>query len=212
MLLTANQAIQKASDTGHWAVGMCDNFVANMFGLSASGYTTAVAHWNAIPAGEKHPGNANAPAGALVFWGGGDGHVAIADGAGNVYSTDISGAGTVTRVPLSTVTQKWGKPYLGWSTPYFSGQSVSTGGVTQASLVSPVSSLTSGLNSKLNPFEWIAKAFGTDFTDVLERLGLILMGSIIVLVGIFYFTKSGNEKRKEVTGVAKTATLGKVGL
>lgn len=204
-MLSASQAIQKASDTGRWAVGMCDNFVANMFGLSNSGYPTAVSHWNSIPAGDKHPGSTSAPAGALVFWGGGDGHVAIADGAGNVYSTDISGAGTVTKVPLSTVSSKWGKPYLGWSTPYFSGQTTSTGGIIQASNTTTVGSVAGSVGSALNPLEWLAGAFNTDFKDLLERLGLIIMGTVILIIGVVYFTKYGEGVQGRAKTVAKIA-------
>lgn len=211
-MLTASQAIQKAGSTANWAVGMCDNFVANMFGLSASGYTTAVTHWNAIPADVKHPGGTNPPAGALVFWGGGDGHVAISDGAGNVYSTDIGGPGTVTRVPLSTISQKWGKPYLGWSDPYFSGQSTATGGVVQQASYTTPASVAGGVVNALNPFEWLAKAFGTDFKDLAERAALVVMGFTILLIGVFYFTKLGGKARKKGEQVGKTAALAEVGL
>jgi hypothetical protein len=100
---------------------MCDNFCANMYGYTFSGYTDAVAHWNHLPAADKHPGETFIPPGMLAFWGGGHGHVAISDGTGYVWSTDISGAGTVSRVPLGLIASRWGKPYLGWGEPMFQG-------------------------------------------------------------------------------------------
>lgn len=115
------EAMARCAATRTWAVGMCDNFCGNMYGFGNSGYADAVAHWNSLTAAQRHPGDADAPAGMLVFWGGGHGHVAISDGLGYIWSTDIAGAGTVARVPLSRVTSLWGKPYLGWSTPVFQG-------------------------------------------------------------------------------------------
>lgn len=130
-MTTYQQALAFAAAAGHWAVNMCDNFVANCWGFSASGYNTALDNWNASPS--KHAGDMNAPAGALMYWGGGDGHVAISNGDGTIWSTDISGAGTVTRVPASLIAQRWGKPYLGWAPPFFQGRSagaVGPGGST----------------------------------------------------------------------------------
>lgn len=110
---------------------MCGQFCAAMYGFDSSGYNTALIQWNSIPAKDKHPGDVNAPAGMLLFWGVGQGHVAISDGAGGCWSIDISGPGTVTRVPASRITSSWGKPYLGWSLPYFQGTEW-TGSVTVA--------------------------------------------------------------------------------
>jgi len=188
-------ALSRAKSTLHWTVGMCDNFVANMYGFSNSGYNTALDHWNAIPSADKHPGDTKAPAGALVFWGGGDGHVAISDGTGYIYSTDISGAGTVSRVPLSEVSQKWGKPYLGWSSPYFSGQTTNVGGYNGSvgtgitgtaptaqdlstglsqGIDSSIRVLTAGLFDSIGKFIWWGGCI---------VLGLVLMGLGIVVLG-----------------------------
>jgi GH25 family lysozyme M1 (1,4-beta-N-acetylmuramidase) len=104
---------------------MCGQFCAAMYGYGSSGYRDALTQWNLIPAGRRHPGKTDAPAGSLLFWGGGSaghGHVAIADGLGNVWSIDISGAGTVSSVPAGTISSRWGLPYLGWTVPYFQGQ------------------------------------------------------------------------------------------
>jgi hypothetical protein len=119
--ISRRTALARAATTRAWAVGMCDNFCANMYGFTASGYVDAVAHWKALPARLRHSGDTEVPAGMLAFWSGGHGHVAISAGGGEVWSTDIAGAGTVARVPLSRVAADWGKPYLGWSEPVFQG-------------------------------------------------------------------------------------------
>ena len=125
-------ALKKAASTKTWGVGLCDNFVAEMWGESGSGYDTALDNWNASP-GKVQGGEALsslAPAGALYYWGGGDGHVAISAGDGTVYSTDIGGPGTVTRVPFTEISQKWNKPFLGWAPPFFDGKSPGATGPT----------------------------------------------------------------------------------
>jgi hypothetical protein len=98
-------------DSNHPWDGWCDNFVAHAYGRSASGYPTAIAHFNSLNSrGLMHSGSA--PAGALVFFAaapinGNAGHVMIAEGDGNY----ITSAATVRRVALS-----WpGATYLGWS-------------------------------------------------------------------------------------------------
>ena len=119
------EALARCALTRSWAVGMCGQFCAAMYGYGASGYRDALTQWRQTPPGIRHPGATDAPPGALVFWGGGSaghGHVAIADGTGSVFSIDIGGAGTVTRVSTGTITSRWGLPYLGWTAPYFQGQ------------------------------------------------------------------------------------------
>lgn len=119
------EALAQCAITRTWAEGMCGQFCAAMYGYNASGYRDALIQWQMIPSGSKHPGAMNAPPGALYFWGGGSaghGHVAIADGTGSCWSIDISGPGTVSRVPAGTITSRWGLPFLGWSVPYFQGQ------------------------------------------------------------------------------------------
>ena len=124
-MATAAQAIARAKATAHWAVGMCDNFVANMYGYDSSGYETAVKNWQSTPGGLRHPGDWNAPAGALMYWGGGRtgaGHVAISLGNGSIISTDATGPGIVGTVSARLPTDQWGHPYLGWAFPYFQGK------------------------------------------------------------------------------------------
>lgn len=114
-------ALARCARTRTWSVDMCDNFCANMYGYTASGYRTALVHWESLAVGNKRPGDVHAPPGMLMYWGVGQGHVAISDGLGSVFSIDISGPGTVSRVPYMLITQRWGKPYLGWSPPIFQG-------------------------------------------------------------------------------------------
>jgi uncharacterized protein YraI len=97
----------------------CDHVVALAYGWSASGSTTALTHWNAIPSAYKHSGDTNVPAGGLAFFSGGDGHVMISIGGGNFVSNDIGGNGTLTVTTIAKIKSIWGKPYLGWSQPWF---------------------------------------------------------------------------------------------
>lgn len=118
------QALVKAASTTGWSVGMCGQFCAAMYGYGFSGYKDAVAQWQQTPRALRHPGVTDEPPGALLYWGGGSaghGHVAIAAGDGSCYSIDISGPGTVTRVPVDLIHTLWGLPYLGWAVPFFQG-------------------------------------------------------------------------------------------
>lgn len=181
-MLTVSQALAKASSTTRWAVGMCDQFVANMYGFSASGYPTAQDNW--LASKDKHPGDFNAPAGALMFWSGGAGHVALSDGKGGIYSTDISGNGTVSHVPATEITQKWGKPYLGWAVPQFEGQEGS---------VSPVSgTVPVGLFGDLTGAD-IGQGLEQGFMAALQpaiNYGLwgleTVIGIVMILVAVFF--------------------------
>lgn len=201
MLSSFSQALSRAAATSSWAAGMCDNFVANMYGLSASGYTTAVTHWNAIPSQYKHT-DGNPPAGALAFWGGGLGHVAISDGNGYVFSTDQPSQGEVGHVPLSAITQGWGKPYLGWTDPYFGGQVVGVGGVGNgASQFSATYTGATNANSAIPGIPSVGSILGglvLPSKDHLQRLGLILLGAMLVIIGIINFTKTGNKVKIKV--------------
>ncbi len=193
---SAADAVAKAKSTVRWAVGMCDNFVANMYGYSSSGYATALANWNSTPSGLKHPGDSNAPAGALMYWDGGDGHVAISLGNGNIVSTDISGNGTVSTVPASEVSSKWGKRYLGWAYPFFQGQQATSnlGGITGSTSTATDAGF---LSSTVNPdklasgfLNGIAKPFETLLGTVVWGMET-LIGLAMVVVGIRLITLKG---------------------
>lgn len=189
-MISWQQALQNAMRTHTWAVGMCDNFVANMYGYSSSGYNTALVHWNSIPGASQHPGDQNAPAGALMFWGGNqDGHVAISDGSGGIFSTDIGGQGTVSHVPSSEITSKWGLQYLGWSPPIFQSGSAGTvggySGVTQAFSMNPGDIVGNAATGGLLGFLTGSSGFGTDIKDLAERAALIILGGVLILIGLY---------------------------
>ena len=102
--------------------GRCDHVMALAYGWSASGSTTARAHWLAIPSSYKHAGDSNVPAGGLAFFSGGStgaGHVMISIGGGNFVSTDIHGSGTFTVTTIAEIKSKWGETYSGWAQPWF---------------------------------------------------------------------------------------------
>lgn len=179
---------------------MCDQFVASMYGYGASGYDTAQAHWDTLPGNVKHTGDMGAPAGSLMFWQGGSngyGHVALSDGQGGIYSTDISGAGTVSHVPASDISQKWGMGYLGWTPPVFQGQSGSVGVYTGVASATPVSS-TTFIGSLLS-------GFGMPASDLLQRGGLIVFGAILILIGLNSIGKTPIKSTvKSIQGAKKT--------
>lgn len=119
-----SDALARCAVTAFWEQGMCGQFCAAMYGYGFSGYRDAFTQWQRIPAELKFPGDTGAPPGALLFWSGGSrdhGHVAVADGAGSCFSIDIGGPGTVSRAPVSRISQQWDLPFLGWSVPYFQG-------------------------------------------------------------------------------------------
>jgi hypothetical protein len=97
----------------------CLHLVARAYGWDASGTPDAATFWSTAP--ERHAGDPNPPAGALVFWATGhpEGHVALSAGNGVVISNDIGGAGTVTAVALTDLTARWHARYLGWTPPLF---------------------------------------------------------------------------------------------
>jgi uncharacterized protein YraI len=99
-------------DSNHAWDGWCDNFVAHAYGLAASGYATAIAHYNHMASQGLISTTGTPPSGALVFYAaaainGYAGHVMLSEGNGNYITT----APTIRRVSLT-----WpGATYLGWS-------------------------------------------------------------------------------------------------
>jgi len=97
----------------------CDHVVGLAFGRSASGFYSAIVHWQSTPERFRHY-DRSPPPGAPVFFRSGEyGHACISTGGGNVISTDINGPGTLTRSSISDIERRWGSPYLGWTNPYF---------------------------------------------------------------------------------------------
>lgn len=209
-MLTPEQALAKAKSTASYAVGMCDRFVAQMFGFSSSGYNRAIDNWNAVPVSSRHLGDTNAPAGSLMFWSGGSagaGHVAISDGNGGVYSTDQPSPGRVSNVPASAITDGWHETYLGWTPPYFQGQMGSVGAagtgngstVTQAGTTGTNASATSDILSSI-----LGLGGGKGTKDLAERAGLILLGVILIVVGLWKFTAVGEHVQNPLKSSGKT--------
>ncbi len=99
-------------DSNHPWNGWCDNFVAHAYGRAASGYATAIAHYNHMYSQGLISTSGTPPSGALVFYAaaqinGYAGHVMLSEGNGYYITT----APTIQRV-----TQSWpGATYLGWS-------------------------------------------------------------------------------------------------
>lgn len=107
-------AAESAHPTQVWA-GLCLKMVRTMFGAAASS-PTAYDAWKAIPSKYTHTWY-NPPAGVPVYWKGGSqnaGHIAISDGHGNVWSSDIKRHGKVDLVPIGLIHSEWNLTYLGW--------------------------------------------------------------------------------------------------
>jgi len=92
--------------------GWCLKFVRIMLGVGTQ-YNSAIDAWNG--AKTKHT-TGTPPKGVPVFWRISQfGHVALSDGGGYCYSTDIQRRGKVDRVPIAKIGSRWGATYLGWS-------------------------------------------------------------------------------------------------
>lgn len=98
------------------AVGLCLQRVRECYGIGAQA-PDAVGAWNLVPTKWVHTWY-TPPLGTPVFWSGGSaghGHIAIADGQGNVWSTDILRPGYWDLVPTAMIHSKWDLTYLGWT-------------------------------------------------------------------------------------------------
>lgn len=107
----AAQVAHPSQDWHNW----CLVFSRMAFGVGPK-YPDASQGW--YNATYKHPGTATPPAAVPVWWTGGSqghGHVAVSDGNGYCYSSDILRYGKIDRVPIALINQKWGLPYKGWT-------------------------------------------------------------------------------------------------
>jgi hypothetical protein len=189
---TTAEALAWCSRMRIWAVGMCGQFCAAAYGYGASGYGDALAQWQLTPAGIRHPGDTDAPPGALLFWAGGSaghGHVAVADGTGACFSTDISGPGTVSRVSASMISSRWGLPYLGWTYPFFQDEQWSPAMIkgVDVSRFQAVSGWQTGID-----FAFTKVTQGTSYVNsewVSQRNTMRLAG---LVVGYYHFLEKGN--------------------
>lgn len=106
------------------STGWCLKAVRTCYGVDALDFTPndGKSPW-AVEAYEgaenQHPTKnpADIPRGVPVFWSkdGRPGHIAIATGNGNCYSTDISRPGYFDEVPISRISTTWGMTLLGWT-------------------------------------------------------------------------------------------------
>lgn len=93
---------------------LCLKRARTLLGVPAK-FGSAIAAWNATAKADRHPGD-HPPRGVPVFWSVGRfGHVAVSDGGGWCFSTDIKRRGRLDRVPIALIHQRWGATYLGWS-------------------------------------------------------------------------------------------------
>ena len=197
------EVLAKCAVTRRWAVGMCGQFCAAMYGYGFSGYRNAITQWQKTPPDLKFPRSGAALPGALVFWAGGSaghGHVAIADGTGHIFSTDISGPGTVSRVPLDMIERRWGQPYLGWTVPYFQGERWSPVGIygTDVSNYQPGNFLLElpGSSTRKVDFAIIKITEGTTYTNpkwITQRQRARDHG---LSVGFYHFARPGSMKNQ----------------
>lgn len=195
----------------------CDGYVADAYGLANSNYEDARAHWNAVPARLKHPGDRNPPTGALVFWDiGNSGHVALVVGRGKegpiVSTTHVRG--TPTQMSLEECTRQlggWGV-YYGWSAPWFHGNSEDVGGATDPATAAADKAGKDPSTSSYSPSQ-VKSSSTLGVTNVMSsglNVGGILGGGFVPSTGPGGSTNStsvgGGTDSAETTGVSPTAT------
>jgi len=190
--------LAKCATTTRWSQGMCGQFCAAMYGYGFSGYVDAITQWNMIPAALKHPGSTDAPPGALLFWSGGSaghGHVAIAVGDGSCFSIDISGPGTVSRVPERMIGTLWGLPYKGWSAPYFQGQEWQPVGIygTDVSGYQPINfALSLPSSGRKVDFAFIKITEGTGYVNSKWTAQRQWARDHGLVIGFYHFARPGD--------------------
>lgn len=113
----AVDAMKELHDSGaDVGLGQCLHTCRTAWGLSG-GEPDAATQWAHTDKAHRHSGPA--PLGAPVFWTGGThgyGHVALSDGRGNVWSTDLPIPERVGLVPVGEVARAWpGHVLVGWA-------------------------------------------------------------------------------------------------
>ena len=105
-------AYQSRYSTYNW-YRQCLKFARSCYGVAAKYATAGEAYAHTRYRHTSWP----PPAGALVWWTkiGQAGHVALSDGKGNCWSTDIRRVGKVDLVPIVTIERSWGIKYRGWT-------------------------------------------------------------------------------------------------
>jgi GH25 family lysozyme M1 (1,4-beta-N-acetylmuramidase) len=116
--------------------------------------------------------------------------VAVADGTGSCFSIDISGPGTVSRVPIAMISQRWGLPYLGWSVPFFQGSQWSASQMIKGVDVA-IYQAESGWETGVD-FAFMKVTQGTSYVNprwVSQRDNARAAG---LVVGYYHFLEAGN--------------------
>jgi hypothetical protein len=108
---------QSATGIPHHGDGECLMAVRECYGFPA-GVPDAIASW--VMSAHKHPQTDpdRIPRGVPVYWSGGSaghGHIAISNGDGTCWSTDIKRVGFFDRTPIAQIHDQWGLTLLGWS-------------------------------------------------------------------------------------------------
>jgi hypothetical protein len=111
------EARREHDDGVTFPLGMCLQRVRLCYDVAAL-YTDAATAW--LRARHRHPqvDPAAFPRGVPVFWTGGSaghGHIAIATGDGECWSTDILRGGHWDKVPIDLIRQRWGLALVGWT-------------------------------------------------------------------------------------------------
>lgn len=113
MTRTPDQAIDHCSRQSKggpaFAVGTCKKQCRLAYAVPSDGTGSAAEAWRQTDYRLNVAGD-QAPRGALLWWTGGSndyGHVAIADGKGGVWSTDILRNGYFDHVPFAKIGSKW---------------------------------------------------------------------------------------------------------
>ncbi|MFB9315370.1 hypothetical protein [Nocardioides plantarum] len=123
MPLPVKQALQRAAaQSAHgpaFGVNECQMQCRLLYEVPSNGTLTAADDWNKSK--NKHTGNPHdAPVGAFHRWTGGStgaGHVAVSQGAGSVWSTDIKRPGYFDLTTVDHINQAWTHlHYVGWTT------------------------------------------------------------------------------------------------
>lgn len=210
---SVTEVLARCTATHGWAVGMCGQFCAAMYGYDSSGYASAYVQWQQTPPALRHPGTSDAPAGALYYWSGGPsghGHVTVADGTGSCWSIDILGAGTVGRVPVTQISQQWGLPYLGWAYPFIQGQEWSPTmiyGLDVAAFQPGTIPLRTPGDSKPVQFAFTKATQGTSYVNPLMNAQSASARSQGMIAGFYHFLEKGNIQAQAQYFVDKAASL-----
>jgi hypothetical protein len=94
--------------------GLCLKRARTLLGVPAK-YPSAIVAWRHVKKADRHT-SSTPPPGVPVFWSIGKyGHVAVSDGDGKCFSTDIKRRGRLDLVPISLIGARWGATYLGWA-------------------------------------------------------------------------------------------------